>query len=179
MSHYVADGSRVSKWGHSYGSVSCAARKQDGTRDTAYRPSHKIGQRLGRGSTKGRCLGKRHVSSGHDANGDPVTEVSYLPPVLANPGNLVKCLVGGGVMGDKECHANEAPFPEALADRFIRSFCPPDGLVLDPFSGSGTTGAAAIKCGRRYLGIDIRESQIQLASKRLAKFMPLFQEQEK
>jgi hypothetical protein len=42
-----------------------------------------------------------------------------------------------------------------------------DGLVVDPFAGSGTTLAATVACGRRALGCDIRESQVGLARRRL------------
>jgi DNA modification methylase len=41
------------------------------------------------------------------------------------------------------------------------------GIVLDPFSGSGTTGAVALQTGRRYLGIDLDPLNYELASKRL------------
>lgn len=112
---------------------------------------------------------------------------SYGEPVLANPGNcpqqtytaseVVALLaeasdfrhykVGGGVMGSRLCHENEAPYPEQLAEDYIRSFCPPGGIVLDPFIGSGTTAAAAIKHGRQYIGFDVRESQIDLTRRRL------------
>lgn len=85
----------------------------------------------------------------------------YIPPALSNPGNLIDCgAVGGGNMGNKRCHANEAPFPSKLPNFFIRSCCPPGGIVLDPFSGSGTTAEEAVKLGRRCIAIDIRESQI-------------------
>lgn len=93
---------------------------------------------------------------------------TYTPPELSNPGNVVECHGGGGHMGSKLAHENEAPFPEKLAEFFVRSFCPPDGIVLDPFSGSGTTVSVAKKHGRRGIGIDIRESQIELAKRRIA-----------
>jgi DNA modification methylase len=93
----------------------------------------------------------------------------YKPPALANPGNVIECKAGGGNMGDKLCHENEAPFPEALAEFFVRSFCPPGGVVCDPFSGSGTTGAMAVTHGRRFLGCDIRESQVRLSRRRIAR----------
>ena len=70
-------------------------------------------------------------------------------------------------MGDPLAHENEAPFSEDLADAFIRSFCPPGGTVLDPFCGSGTTLAVAAKTGRKSIGFDIRESQIDLSRRRL------------
>jgi hypothetical protein len=88
-------------------------------------------------------------------------------PALANPGNVIECIVGGGNMGDRLCHENEAPFPEKLAEFFIRSFCPPGGTVYDPFSGSGTTGKVAIQHGRQFMGTDIRESQVDLTKRRI------------
>jgi hypothetical protein len=93
----------------------------------------------------------------------------YVPPDLANPGNVIDCgAVGGGNMGDRICHDNEAPFDEYLAEFVIRSFCPPGGVVADPFSGSGTTAVMAVRLGRRFRGCDLRESQVMLTRQRLA-----------
>lgn len=75
-------------------------------------------------------------------------------------------------MGSKLAHENEAPYPERLAEFFIRSFCPPGGIVLDPFCGSGTTLAVARRLGRQGIGIDIRQSQIDLSIKRCAEVQP-------
>lgn len=91
----------------------------------------------------------------------------YAKPKRVNPGNVISCKVGGGHMGSPIAHENEAPFPEKLAEFFVRSFCPPGGIVLDPFCGSGTTLAVAAAHGRRGVGIDIRESQIDLTRRRL------------
>jgi hypothetical protein len=91
----------------------------------------------------------------------------YSAPAKANPGNVIKCVVGGGLLGSDLAHENEAPFPESLAEFFVRSFCPPNGLVYDGFCGSGTTLAVAIKNGRRAVGTDIRESQIELTRRRI------------
>lgn len=95
-------------------------------------------------------------------------EASTVKPAIANPGNVIKCKVGGGQMGSKLTHENEAPFPEALAEFFVRSFCPPGGTVLDTFSGSGTTAAVAILNGRNFIATDIRESQCELTLRRVA-----------
>jgi tRNA/tmRNA/rRNA uracil-C5-methylase (TrmA/RlmC/RlmD family) len=95
----------------------------------------------------------------------------YVPPVLANPGNVVECNVGGGLMGSQLAHENEAPFPEKLAEAFVLSFCPPGGVVLDPFCGSGTTLAVAAWNGRKSIGIDVRESQIDLSRRRIAEVL--------
>lgn len=94
---------------------------------------------------------------------------SYKPPKLANPGNIIDCgAAGGGNIGSSLAHNNEAPFPEKLAEFFIRSFCPPNGVVCDPFGGSGTTTAVAEKTGRNSISIDIRKDQVSLMELRLA-----------
>ena len=92
----------------------------------------------------------------------------YVAPEKANPGNVISCHGGGGHMGSDLAHENEAPFPESLAEFFIRSFCPPGGTVLDPHAGSGTTLAVAKRLGRVGIGIDIRPDQVNLTTRRLA-----------
>lgn len=127
---------------------------------------------------------KAHTKAAVDGT---MTEQVYLPPTLANPGNqieqrytttevlsiigepgdVVHCKVGGGLMGSKLAHENEASFPESLAEFFIRSFCPPGGVVYDPHAGSGTTLAVALKNGRNAIGTDVRESQVELTRRRI------------
>lgn len=108
----------------------------------------------------------RRLATNRRAGGERKKE-EYSDPDTTNPGNVISGLTGGGCMGWKDAHENEAPFPEWLADFFVRSFCPPGGVVLDPFSGSGTTVAAAVKAGRRGVGIDARKSQVWLGETRL------------
>jgi site-specific DNA-methyltransferase (adenine-specific) len=91
----------------------------------------------------------------------------YVDPEVCNPGNIISGLVGSGGMGWRDATRNEAPFPEWLAEFFIRSFCPRGGTVLDPFSGSGTTVSMAVKHGRNGVGIDARQSQVWLGETRL------------
>ena len=97
----------------------------------------------------------------------------YARPALANPGNVIKARVGGNQMGSRKCHDSEAPYPEKLVDFFVRSFCPVGGLVVDPFSGSGTTLAVAHRLRRRALGCDLRESHAALSRKRVSEETPL------
>lgn len=59
--------------------------------------------------------------------------------------------------------AHFAVMPQALAERAILAGCKPGGVVLDPFSGSGTTGLAAAKHGRRYVGIDLNADYLDLS----------------
>lgn len=58
---------------------------------------------------------------------------------------------------------HEAKFPVLLAERVIRLLSDKDDLVLDPFMGSGTTGVAAIRHGRQYIGIELDPGYAQLA----------------
>lgn len=58
--------------------------------------------------------------------------------------------------------------PEQLLGRIIRVSSNPDGLVLDPFAGSGTTLVVAKKLGRRFLGFDISTQYVQKAQARIS-----------
>ena len=59
--------------------------------------------------------------------------------------------------------AHFAVMPSALAGRAIQAGCKPGGTVLDPFSGSGTTGLAAARHGRKYVGIDLNANYLDLS----------------
>lgn len=98
-------------------------------------------------------------------NGKRVIQYRTQPDIV-NPGNLLRIKVGGGHMGHKLAHENEAPFSERLAEFYIRSFAPPGGIVLDPFSGSGTTVSVAERLGRIGFGFDIRQNQCLLGRER-------------
>lgn len=149
MSHRLSDGTRTNQWG---GHENQSDRGQNGVlKKRMVKPSHRMGTK---------------ASTVRRDNGDRKDEV-YVPPALANPGNLVKTNVGGGLLGHDLAHENEAPFPEDLAEWFIKSLCPPGGLVLDPFSGSGTTASVAARLGRRGIGLDLRQSQCLIGKQRI------------
>jgi modification methylase len=63
--------------------------------------------------------------------------------------------------------------PEALLHRILNATTRPGDVVLDPFFGTGTTGAVAKKLGRRFIGIERDQSYIAAALKRLAAAKPL------
>lgn len=64
----------------------------------------------------------------------------------------------------KEAHF--ATFPEKLIEPCILAGCPSDGIVLDPFFGSGTTGRTALKLGRKYIGIELNPEYIEICIRR-------------
>jgi DNA modification methylase len=63
--------------------------------------------------------------------------------------------------------AHFATFPPRLIEPCILAGCPIDGTVLDPFSGSGTTGQVAIGNARRYIGCELNPAYNALAEQRL------------
>jgi DNA modification methylase len=65
--------------------------------------------------------------------------------------------------------AHFAVFPPNLLEPMIKAGCPPDGVVFDPFIGSGTVGIVAEKFNRKWLGIELNAEFIELAEKRLKK----------
>jgi len=67
---------------------------------------------------------------------------------------------------------HSAVAPVALFEFFVLLLTKPGDLVLDPFAGSGTTGVAAIRRGRRYLGIDILRENVEQSDLRIQNVMP-------
>jgi adenine-specific DNA-methyltransferase len=62
-------------------------------------------------------------------------------------------------------------YPVALASRLVRALCPSEGLVMDPYMGSGTTGVAALMHQCNFTGIDLEERYLNIAAERLMQFI--------
>ena len=65
----------------------------------------------------------------------------------------------------KGCHF--APYPKELIYTPILACCPPNGIVLDIFMGSGTTAIVSKELNRNYIGIDLNKEYIEVANKRI------------
>ena len=96
-------------------------------------------------------------------NDDLQMRSDWLLPLCTGPERLKK--------NGKKAHPTQKP--EALLHRAVLAATEVGDLVLDPFFGSGTTGAVAKKLGRRYLGIEQDADYVKLAEKRLAKIKPV------
>ena len=70
--------------------------------------------------------------------------------------------------------AHFAVFPEQLVEPCIKAGCPKDGIVLDTFMGSGTTAIVAKKLGRKFIGIELNSTYVELANERLKQELGLF-----
>lgn len=57
--------------------------------------------------------------------------------------------------------------PEGLLTAWVESFSDPDEVILDPFMGSGTTGVACVKLGRKFIGIEKDPAHFQTACRRI------------
>ena len=71
-------------------------------------------------------------------------------------------------LGEHTQTGHPAAFPVPLAEWLINLFSSPPGLILDPFMGSGTTGVACVRLGRRFVGIEIKEKYYNIAKRRIA-----------
>lgn len=104
------------------------------------------------------AFGARNASHPRTGTG----EYTGMHPLGANPGDVWR------IATRPNPQAHFATFPIDLPTRCIKAGCKPGGTVLDPFSGSGTTGEAARMLGRKYVGVDLNPAYHDLAVKRFA-----------
>jgi len=97
-------------------------------------------------------------------NDDIQMRSDWLFPICSGPERL-KDKAG------RKAHPTQKP--EALLNRILLASSNPGDLVLDPFFGTGTTGAAARRLGRRWLGIERDPAYARAAQERIAKVRPL------
>lgn len=67
---------------------------------------------------------------------------------------------------EREEHPTQKPLE--IIERMIKASCPPGGVVLDPFMGSGTTAVAAKRCGRDFVGFELNPDYCAMIENRLA-----------
>lgn len=82
----------------------------------------------------------------------------------ADPGNVISV---GLSYNQHKGVAHTAAMPEALAEFFIKAGCPEEGIVIDPFAGSGTTPLIARRYGRKGGGIELSSEFVDEARQRL------------
>lgn len=67
-----------------------------------------------------------------------------------------------------------ATFPEKLVARMIKAGCPKNGVVLDPFAGSNTTGITAKKLERNFIGFELNPEYIKISEQKFNKHIGMF-----
>lgn len=112
----------------------------DAARESVTGGAHARGTGVGWAGKK-RSFGERNNESFAAATADPVSTRNWRSvwTIQSSP-------TGG---------AHTSTFPRELARRCIVAGCPPGGMVMDPFAGSGTTGAVALGLGRSFFGIEL------------------------
>ncbi|EDV2570410.1 DNA methylase [Salmonella enterica subsp. enterica] len=105
-------------------------------------------------SSKSAYVGYRHECAYILAKGRPALPLDPLPDVL-----------GWKYSGNRH-HPTEKPVTSLQP--LIESFTHPNAIVLDPFAGSGSTCVAAVRAGRRYIGIELMEQYHKAGIERLS-----------
>ena len=73
---------------------------------------------------------------------------------------------------EKESHF--AVFPDSLIVDCIKAGCPENGIVLDPFMGSGTTAVVARKLDRNYIGFELNPKYVKIAKRKIYNQLGMF-----
>ncbi len=108
-------------------------------------------------------------------NRDAIDRIPYMAPGLVTPDKASRGKLPTDVWWMTIVPTNSAERtgyptqkPLGLAERIVTASSNPGDLVADFFSGSGTTGVAAKRHGRRYLLVDVRRDAVEIAQQRLA-----------
>jgi len=97
-------------------------------------------------------------------NDDLQMRSDWLLPICAGPERL---------KGEDGSKAHPTQKPEALLYRILLACTKPGDVVLDPFFGTGTTGAVARRLGRRWIGIEREAAYVEVARERIDSALPL------
>jgi modification methylase len=97
-------------------------------------------------------------------NDDLQMRSDWVLPICAGPER---------VKGEDGAKAHPTQKPEALLYRILLACTKPGDVVLDPFFGTGTTGAVARRLGRRWIGIERESAYVKVAHERIASTLPL------
>lgn len=107
--------------------------------------------------TQGERIRKQRASYAAPGQSPNMRTIAPTNPNGGNPGDV------WSINTRPFTEAHFAVMPPELARRAIVAGCKEGGVVLDPFSGSGTTGKVALDTGRRYVGIDISSDYLDLS----------------
>lgn len=133
-------------------------------------------------NVKAQIIWDRQAHGMGDLNGSPAPQHDVLwfatKEGYSFPGQRPKSVVRSmRLSGDALMHPNEKP--EDLMEQLIADYVGHDEVCLDPMMGSGTTGVAAVRLGRRFLGCETAPKHYETAKARIIaelERMPLFEE---
>lgn len=136
-----------------------AIRREHQMRPQRRTVAHKAGRRHGVLPPQTYSSSGQRFNIGNDGHPDGALLPSvWDAPTAKQPRNVPQHLLDV---------AHFAAYPVDLPLRIIAGWCPPDGLVLDPFAGTGTTSVAARALGRRSVAVDLSADYCRLANWRI------------
>jgi site-specific DNA-methyltransferase (adenine-specific) len=119
----------------------------------------------------------------HSFNYEAMKNGTFKKDTIKVPGKQMRSVwaIGTPQKHEKRYSKHPTQKPEKLLERIVMAASNEDEIVLDPFMGSGTTGVAAIRFGRRFIGIETEMEYFKIAENRLKdalgeKSQPLFRE---
>ncbi len=89
-------------------------------------------------------------------------------------------VIRSGIFPNADLEGHPCPKPLGWGIKQVEMLCPPGGVCLDPFMGSGTTGVACVLTDRRFIGVEIDPAYFGIAQRRIEEAQnaePLFAEQ--
>ncbi len=116
-----------------------------------------LGRRMFTASHETIIWASKEKSSKHTFNYDAMREGSFPSDILKNEGKQMRSVwsIITPKAWEKRHGKHPTQKPEMLLDRIVLSSTKKNDTILDPFCGSGTTGVAAIRHGRKFIGIDM------------------------
>lgn len=119
------------------------------------------GLRIAESFGRGPCFRKRAAEGSGIKNNDSMDAALAIMPAFRNRRTVWE------LNSDRTSEAHFATFPEALVEPCILAGCPKDGVVFDPFCGSGTTLVVANRLGRSGVGLELNPEYIEIARRRV------------
>jgi DNA modification methylase len=117
---------------------------------------------------------RSEVKGGVKSNGKTATGNYATNKVAYTEGGMRNVRTTWSVNTEPNSEAHFATYPQRLVERMIKAGCPENGIVIDPFFGSGTTGIYARKSNRNFIGIELNPEYIKIAESRLNKELGMF-----
>ena len=105
---------------------------------------------------------RKDKKSKHTFNYDVMKNGNWSEDFIKKPGKQMRSVwaINTPKNGEKKYGKHPTQKPEALLERIILSSSDEDNIVLDPFCGSATTGVAALRYNRRFVGIDLEQEYL-------------------
>lgn len=111
---------------------------------------------------------RKEKKASHTFNYDDLREGEWPGDFMKAPGKQMRSVWAVNTPRPEEKKYGKHPTqkPLSLLERIVQASTVPDAIILDPFTGSSTTGLAAVKHGRKFIGIDTEKSYLELSKKR-------------